>query len=259
MQNNQDNAQVILALDIGGTFIKSALFQDGKLLQVLPQIPSHSGGNAEEIAVALRTAVSAAGRIDRIGVAIPGPFDYRNGISLMEHKFGAIKERSLLEFLPDIPVRFLHDANAFLLGEWGGQSRIGGITLGTGLGAAVIVDGKLLTNKLGSPADEVSLWSKTFRGTTVEKALQLSRYNKDLAEAARSGDSAAKQAWQNFGEVLAEILTPWCERFQLEEIALGGQISKDFELFKDPLKGLPVRQSAQGEQAALTGAAKQFA
>ena len=58
-------------------------------------------------------------------------------------------------------------------------------------------------------------------------------------------------------ELLAEILTPWSERFQLETIVIGGQGANDFELFQEPLKHLPVRKPIR-KHAALYGAAKQF-
>lgn len=245
MQSDQDHAEVTLALDIGGTFIKSALFRGGKLIESRPQLSSRSGGSAEEIAAALRQA--SQGEYDAIGVAIPGPFDYRNGVSLMEHKFAAIKGRSLREFLPEMPIRFIHDANAFLLGEWRGERRLGGITLGTGLGAAAVIDGELLTNELGSPREDVSLWNKPFRGTTVELALDLRGH----------GPGQSMEKWLEFGKTLAEILTPWHRRFGFETIVIGGQIARDFELFRAPLAGLPVRPSAD-ENATLSGAAAFF-
>lgn len=229
---------------MGGTFIKSALIQNGNIRE-LEKVPSCSGGSAEEIANALRRA--SAEKADAIAVAIPGPFDYRRGVSLMEHKFAAVKGMDLKSFLPDVPVKFIHDANAFLLGERDGESRMGAITLGTGIGAAVIVDNELLVNDLGSPATEASLWDKPFRGTTVEKALDLRNH----------GPGQTAETWQRFGELLAEILTPWSERFQLETIVIGGQVANDFELFQEPLKHLPVRKPIR-KHAALYGAAKQF-
>lgn len=134
-----------------------------------------------------------------------------------------------------------------MLGERDGESRMGAITLGTGIGAAVIVDNELLVNDLGSPATEASLWDKPSRGTTVEKALDLRNH----------GPGQTAETWQRFGELLAEILTPWSERFQLETIVIGGQVANDFELFQEPLKHLPVRKPIR-KHAALYGAAKQF-
>lgn len=239
---------VILALDVGGTNIKSALFQNGTLLRELAQVPSGSQSTESEIVASLQAVLDGAGSIGGIGISIPGPFDYHRGVSLMEHKFGAIKGRSLMEFLPDVPIRFLHDANAFLLGEWNGESRIGGITLGTGIGASVMVDGKLLLNELGAPREDVSLWKKPFKGTTVEKALDLPGH----------GPGQSKERWKKFGELLAEIITPWCKRHDLERIVIGGQIARDFECFQIPLQELPVVRSKYGTQAALCGVAKLF-
>ena len=241
MQGDQNNAQVILALDVGGSFIKSALFRDGELLEERPLSPSHSGGSAGEIAGALREA--ARGTYNVLGIAIPGPFDYRRGVSWMEHKFGSIKGRNLKEFLPDVPVRFVHDANAFLLGEWKGERRMGAVMLGTGLGVAAVIDGELRVNEFGSPAEEVRLWDKPFRGTTAEQALDLRNH----------GPGQPPEKWDRFGGLLAEILTPWHEKLRLERIVIGGQIANDFEHFKHALKHLPVFHSTKGNHAVLYG------
>ena len=246
MQSHENNAQIILSLDVGGSFIKSALIRNGEIIREREKVPSCSGGSAGEIAAALRRA--AVEKVDAIAVAIPGPFDYHRGVSLMEHKFAAVKGMDLKKFLPDVPVKFIHDANAFLLGEWNGESRMGAITLGTGIGAAVIVNGELLVNDLGSPAPKASLWNKPFCGMTVEEALDLRNH----------GPGQPPDKWHRFGELLAEILTPWSEQFQLEKIVIGGQIANDFELFKEPLQKLPVDRSKLGEKAALLGTARQF-
>ena len=94
MSGDQNTAEMILALDIGGTFIKSAVFQAGKLIRKLPQVSSCSGGSREDIATAVRTAVRQAGPVGRIAVSIPGPFDYANGIFRMEHKFAFENRRT---------------------------------------------------------------------------------------------------------------------------------------------------------------------
>ena len=158
MQSNQNHAEVILALDIGGTFIKSALFSGGKLLRKLPQVPTCSAGTREDIEKSIRLAVRQAETFDRAAVSIPGPFDYSAGIFRMKHKFAAVDGCSFRDLSGGVDAVFLHDANAFLLGEltFGsarGFSRAGGVTLGTGLGAAFAVDGKLLTNPAGSTAE----------------------------------------------------------------------------------------------------------
>lgn len=258
---------MILALDIGGTFIKSGVFSADGTLRQLPQVPSRSSGSRAEIVDAMRRAVAAAGTTEAVGIAIPGPFDYRGGVSLMTHKFGALNGVNLRDELGlDAPCVFVHDADAFLLGEVGfgslrGTARAGAVTLGTGLGAAVALDGVPVDNDLGSPAPEVSLWKTPFRGGIAEDFIStralVKRYPasgaKEIADAARGGDAAALRVWQEFGEALAELLSAWIGRWKLEKVALGGQITGAWDLFRALLAALPVAP-AKLPDAALYGA-----
>lgn len=267
MQSNQDHAEIILALDIGGTFIKSALFSGGKLLRKLPQVPTCSAGTLEDIEKSVRRAIRQAETFDRVAVSIPGPFDYSTGIFRMKHKFAAVNGCSFRELSGGTDAVFLHDANAFLLGELTcgaarGFSRAGGVTLGTGLGAAFAVDGKPLTSLAGSPAENVSLWNKPFRGGIAEDAVSaralLAKYPaqnvKEIALRAKEGDRTAQEVWLGYGSALFELLTGWSRKLAPEVIVVGGQIARDLELFGPVPPALPVRRSLLGEDAALYGA-----
>ena len=267
MPGNENNAEMILALDIGGTYIKSAVFRSGKLIRKLPQIPSCSGGTLDEIASAVGNAVRQAGKIDRIAVSIPGPFDYANGIFRMEHKFAAVKDRAFSEFTGGIPASIVHDANAFLLGELlhgagRGFLRVGGITLGTGLGAAFAVGGDLQVDPAGSPAGNVTVWNSPFRDGIAEDYVSARALLKDfpgmnakqLEDAAASGDAKAKQAWEDYSDALYELLGEWKKRLNPDVIILGGQIRKGLFLGKPVPAELNIRFSELGEDAALWGA-----
>ena len=70
-----------ILLDVGGTYIKCT---DGR------QIPVHSDGDRMTIASVLRKAIGPMKGVDGIGVAIPGPFDYKEGRFLMKHKFASV-------------------------------------------------------------------------------------------------------------------------------------------------------------------------
>jgi len=266
MQSQQDHAEVTLALDIGGTFIKSGVFTAAGLREKLPQIPSRSSGGRDEIVAAIRSAIDAAGAVDAVGIAIPGPFDYRRGVSLMTHKFAALHGVSLRTELGlgETGV-FVHDADAFLLGELGfgglrGVARAGAVTLGTGLGAAVAVDGVPVDGELGSPAPEVSLWKQPFHGGIAEDFISTralaAKYPapgaKEIADAARRGDAAAIEAWRAFGVDLAELLETWIDRLKLDKVVLGGQIAGAWKWFSAPLEKLPVVPSGVSD-AALYG------
>ena len=301
---NSEIKTVILAIDAGGTYLKSALIESSGTMvpasfrQVEAQAQGTAGDIVAAYALLITQALELAGRtgfiLSGIGIAIPGPFDYRNGISLMKHKFAALyqikldeKLRAELPAVSDIPIRFRHDANSFLAGEiWRGAARgyaiNGAVTLGTGLGAACCLDGKFINNELGSPAPEVSLWSCLYRDGIVEDyvssralvaAYRTQRPNYDpaggakgIAEAARQGDSFAADVYADFGTDLGKALQPWSKRFGLEIIVFGGQISRDFHLFAPALrKQLQVAGiqpelavGSLGADAALYGAAMEF-
>lgn len=267
MQGSQNTTQIILALDIGGTFIKSAVFHDGNLIRKLPQVPSCSHGSREDIASAIRNAIRQAGPLNRIAVSIPGPFDYRNGIFHADHKFAAVKECSFSEFADGIPVCFIHDANAFLRGElrYGagrGFRRVGGITLGTGLGAAFAIAGELQLNAMGSPAAQVTIWNRPYRDGIAEDYVSaralLKNFPgmnaKELENAAAAGNMQAKHAWEEYSANLYELLREWQARLTPDVIILGGQLRKGLFLGEPVPADLPLRFSELSEDAALWGA-----
>ena len=249
MQSYQNNAQVILAIDAGGTFLKSALFEADRLIVPLAEVPTCSNGTFEEIKNAFFTtyknAVEQSSKpIAAIAISVPGPFDYSNGIFLMDHKFKAVKNFSMKDFFPAIPISYLHDANAFL-GGVGNEKirRIGGITLGTGLGAAIKIDGKFLNNEKNMPL--YPLWNKAFRNGIGEdyvstrallKACPSAKSVKEMAERSDTQD-----IWHFFGQALAELLTSYQQEHQLEKIYIGGGISKAYKRFSNPLlDSLPI-------------------
>lgn len=265
MQNDKNNAEIILTLDIGGTFIKSAVFTGG-IIRRLPPVPSCSDAGRQEIAEAIRKAIAQVKEFTHLAVAIPGPFDFEHGIFRMTHKFAAVNGCSFEE-LSGHSASFLHDANAFLLGELThgaarGFQRCGGITLGTGLGAAFAVNGDLLTGADGSPAPEVKLWNKPFRDGIAEDYVSarslLSRFPagsvKAIADAAKNGNAGAKKVWLGYGSALYEQLSGWKNQLNPEVIVVGGQIARDMNLFGAFPAELPLRISELGEDAALYGA-----
>jgi glucokinase len=163
---NVKKGHCVLACDMGGTYIKAAcVLADGTLAAPMRMIPSNSGGSLKEILGSwkevftqfLNDASENGLDITGIGVCTPGPFDYKRKTSLMRHKFRSIYGINLEEAirtvipLPNVPFEFFQDSNCFLAGEqrYGaakGVTNCACVTLGTGLGFSVMVDGKFLTN-----------------------------------------------------------------------------------------------------------------
>ena len=166
------DTSAVLALDVGGTAIKSAVvLPDGSLLgeHERHDIDSEAPADAvlERFAHVLRRLVhrSQGRRLLGIAVSMPGPFDYERGISLMHGlgKFDAIFGLPLaaeltarVPELANLPWRWINDASAFALGElrYGaarGADRAMFLTLGTGCGSAFAIGAQLVTNGTGVP------------------------------------------------------------------------------------------------------------
>ena len=177
-----------LLLDVGGTFLKSAVADAaGQLLSGSEfSCPIRSEGSREEIEGSLAAAVArgAAFAAERgmelagIGIAIPGPFDYAAGVSRMTHKFRSIcgvDLRDVLHAMPGVPadaeIRFMQDVNAALAGEIarGNAAGYGAsalVSLGTGLGFALSRDGRVLCNPAGGP--KVVIFNLPYRDGILE-------------------------------------------------------------------------------------------
>ena len=174
-------------MDVGGTFIKSGLMSaDGNLIDGSQQtVPIDSDGPKDAICNSLTSAVSQGITLCKyygytpagVGMCMPGPFDYINGISSMVHKFAAIKGIPLNEVISkvldglEIPIVFGHDVNTQLYGEMCGGNAKGFdnvclVSLGTGLGFSMSNGGKILQTETGSPL--VSIWNQPYNGGILE-------------------------------------------------------------------------------------------
>ncbi len=225
-----------ILLDVGGTFIKCA---DGR------QIAIDSAGTREEIASSLRQAV---GDSESVAVAIPGPFNFEEGRFLMKHKFAAVYGELFSDLCAcGASFRFIHDVNAMLLGEMSsgagrGYERVALVTLGTGLGFSVCIDGEILKNEMGSP--RVPIWNLPWEDGILEdyasKRGFLRGYEgitvKELAQKASAGDTRALSRFRETGRILASALSPILKEYGIECLLFGGQISRSFELFAAELR-----------------------
>ena len=189
--------QYALAYDIGGSHISASLCEQGTYtLHGLTRapLPDHESGSGHFSAASFvrlihtlgETAASTA-HIDKEHIAgaclaMPGPFDYENGISHMRHKLQSLLNFDLKSALAarfhwqPSQLRFVNDAAAFTLGESGagagkGYARVLGLTLGTGIGAAFAINAHIAdsspNNAEGVPPGG-EMWNLPYNGATVE-------------------------------------------------------------------------------------------
>jgi glucokinase len=215
-------------------------------------------------------------------LAFPGPFDFEAGISHMKHKlpylFGVdLRQEIAARFNWQLAqVRFLHDSAAFLLGEIGagaarGVSRAVGITLGTGIGSAFAVDGRVVTEGDGVPPGG-EIWDLPYEGGIIEDSVSTRGIRgsyerrtgraREVAELASAVavDPAAAEAFAEFGHHLGVALRGALAAFAPQVIVLGGGISRSPHLFLPAAQrelgalGAELRVSALLDDAPLVGA-----
>ena len=264
----------LLVLDIGGTAVKYGIADgQGTLFPAsVRQVPSGAEGSAREFLDTLRGILGWAreeGRVEKAAACIAGPFDFDRGVSLMKHKFQALYGQSLTPPFQEmnVPVSFLHDSTAFMLGESHFGSLRGArnaccVMLGTGLGFAWAKDGRVCVDATRTPS--LALWKTPYGEGIAEDYVStraLWRYYgqempiKEMAALARQGDRRAEDAFLTAGRHLSRILKQVIQRLGCEKFALGGQIAKSADLFQLALP-VPWEITRHLDDAALLGACR---
>jgi predicted NBD/HSP70 family sugar kinase/mannose-6-phosphate isomerase class I len=229
-----------------------------------------------------------------IGIAMPGPFDYENGISLIRgvNKFESLYGVNIRELFRsqldlDCPLYFENDAACFGLGECrtggaGGFEKVIAITLGTGFGASFIDRNVPVKNGQGVPSGG-SLYQLDFKDGIAEDYISskwlLQNFNghagnaagndtveniKQLADLALTKDNTiARETFRTFGEHLGLFLSPRIKDFKADCLVLGGNIAKSASLFLPAMSAafaankieVAIKISSGPEQSAIVGAA----
>jgi glucokinase len=268
-----ETQRYVACLDIGGTSVKSAVVKsDGSLLERSQCIDAvDSAGSKEQILGAFAKALGRAlefaerqrVRLAGIGVSICGPFDYEQGISKISglDKYEAIYDVNVKQALQqelrlpaELPFLFDVDSWSFARGEvWTGAARPYRraivFTMGTGVGSAFAVDGRIVAEGAGVPWYGWISGQKHRDGMLndyISRTYMIRRYEelsgsridvKEMAARAEEGDPVAKGVFSEMGRELGGFLRENNVRdFQAECLVFGGQISKSFHLFADPLR-----------------------
>ncbi|MBN1608905.1 MAG: ROK family protein [Polyangiaceae bacterium] len=219
-------SRIILAFDCGGTILKAAAvdLQHGQCGDV-EQRPTNRDATPDELVrtltemiatVCARNGPETWHRVIGIGVAMPGPSAYEDGVSYAKHRFpnlvGEHLKSRLARSLADCAreqtkegiqakhveqcIFFLNDAMAFAIGARAllrqpGErvERFVGITLGTGLGASFLVNGIPASPTQNAP-DTGEIWEFRYRNGTLETYVSASAIETDYRELASASAPA---------------------------------------------------------------------
>src|SRR3954469_17697570 len=144
-----------IGIDFGGTTIKSGLVSGETIVEYGQVIDTQDHAGPEEIMAALCEVISTlrgnATGATAIGIGLPGLVDSLNGVVHELTNVPGWRDvplRDLLQKQTGLPVTIENDANAMAFGEWMYGAALDGkhvvcVTLGTGVGGALILDGKL--------------------------------------------------------------------------------------------------------------------
>lgn len=151
----------VLGIDIGGTtYSVGSVATDGRSVPVLHEEPTRAERSADDVLVRIlrlaervireTTAAVPDARFIGVGAGAPGPLERKSGIVLLTPNLGWVDFplRDVLANGLDLPAAIDNDANCAVLGEaWQGAARgcrhAIGLTIGTGIGGGIILDGKL--------------------------------------------------------------------------------------------------------------------
>ena len=308
LEKQRSHSEVI-GIDLGGTAIKLGRFRaDGTCLQSLsvptPQ-PALPGNVLNSMVEAITFLTCANPQVDptqggkrfappsvkAIGVGTPGPVDATGRIAKVAINLAGWHDVPLANWLEEktnLPTVLANDANCAGLGEaWLGAGRhfrnLIMLTLGTGVGGAIILDDKLFTGNLGA-AGELGLITFNPDGPSCNSGNQgsLEQYvsvqairrisglePEELGNRAKAGDPQALAFWQSYGRDLGIGLTSLIYVLTPEAIVIGGGVSASAEYFFPAVQaeierrvlpssrtGLQLLRAELGNQAGMVGAAK---
>ena len=242
-------ADAIVGVDLGGTSVRAGKVQDGKVTRHARRRVS---GDAAEDVVLAEIFATVDEVIDDdvagIGCGVPSVVDVERGIVYTVENIPSWREvrlKDAFEARYRRPASINNDANAFALGElhFGagrGFRHLVGITLGTGVGSGVIVDGRLYS---GANCGAGEIGSIPYRDATIEAYCASHFFQRRAGvggnvvyERARQGDADAIALFREYGRELGQAVMTVLYCFDPELIVFGGSITKAFSLFEPGLR-----------------------
>ena len=296
--------RAVLGLDIGGTKLAAGVVDESGAVHsflVAPTLGEEGPDRVVERLLELgRQAVEAAGvswpAVEAVGVGCGGPLDAARGVLSPPYLPGwhDVPLRAIAERAYGLPVVMDNDATAAAAAEHrygagSGVSNMVYLTVSTGVGGGVIVDGRLYRGSDGNGAElghvTVDWRGRECRGcgrrgcleayvsgtSIAERAHEAGlayRTAEEVAAAAQAGDPGAARVWEETVEALACGLTSIVNLFEPELVVIGGGVSRSGELLLGPVrervraeamtpagKAVRIVAAALGDRVGVVGAA----
>ncbi len=265
----------ILSVDLGGTNMRVAVVdEDGQIrcrtTQLTPR-EARCPDALEQLMASVRDQAGGRGSFDAIVIGVPGRVDYCAGQleyapNLPSTWVAELSEEHLATYF-DAPVFLANDADLAAVGEayfGAGQPHtdVVYITISTGIGAGVVLDGQLLrgTRSLAEighailaldhlDTDQPATAEHLAAGPALARhadELGVSARGADLVSLVKSGDPAARQAWDDTMRAAGATVANLAHLFSPDVIVIGGGVGRNDALVRDPVVDLLRRHGPQG-------------
>ncbi|MEJ2581949.1 MAG: ROK family protein [Acidobacteriota bacterium] len=242
-------AETIIGVDLGGTKISVGAVSGSEVIRIVRrEVPAQESADIvlEEIFGAIGDVFIPS--VVGIGCGVPSVVDVAEGVVFDVENIPSWKEMPLKAKLEErfgVPASINNDANAFAVGEHvfgvGRAYRdLVGLTLGTGMGTGVIVNGRLYS---GSNCGVGEIGMMAHKGLTLEEYCsgpffqrEYSMAGDEIYRRARAGEADALAAFERFGAELSEAVMIALYAYDPQAVIFGGSISSAFDLFEGGLR-----------------------
>ena len=267
---------MLLGVDIGGT--KCALILAENDGTIVSRVATATTNVTDTVAWIVNGAKALAETQDirSVGISCGGPLDSQKGLILSPPNlpdWDAVPITKLLSEATGAPAYLCNDANACALAEWmfgagKGSRNMIFLTFGTGLGAGLILDGKLYegTNGMAGEAGHIRLAADGPEGYGKRGSFEgfcsgggISRLGslmgcegtaKELSERAKAGDREALAVYRASARKLGLGLSMLIDLFNPERIVIGSVFARSEALFREEMEKV-IAQEALTEAAAV--------
>ena len=297
---------VVIGVDLGGTNLRTALVsQNGDVADKVKEPTRASDGHAkvvrkliENIKLQQDRALRDGIKIAAVGVGAPGVIHAETGVVVKSPNFpdwNNLPLKKELEIALALPVSIENDANAAALGEqWRGAGRglasMIFLTLGTGVGGGIVLDGRIWPGADGMAGEighmtiipdgrkcgcgnigclEMYASSRGIVMTYQERSARLQVItSEEIYQAARDGDALAGDVMNDMGRLLGIGIANLINIFNPEMIVIGGGVKDAWPLFMEavreeikkrafeyPAARTQIVPSVLGDDAGMIGAA----
>lgn len=269
-----------IGIDLGGTNIAAGLVNENGEIKAKISVPKNTERGCETILNDIKSlcygicekAETKFDDVEKIGIGIPGTIDSENGMVMYSCNlpFNRVPVVQILSQSTGKPVNILNDADAAAYGEYiasgdNCKSFIC-ITLGTGVGSGIILNGKiyngfngaggelghttLVKNGIECSCGRKGCWEQYASATALINQTKEAIKNNTSSVmakckipdgqtafiAADKGDKSAKKVISAYIEYVAEGIVNVVNIFQPNKIVIGGGISREGEVLISPIR-----------------------